>query len=186
MLQLGVLEFVTEPVECLNQIAIVRKINEDFRWLCLDPQLLNELIHRQYHRMPTFEEVSADLEDVSRGFWQIQLNEESSKLTTFDTPTHGRILSYGLACAPEIFHSTFSGLFNDVPRVLVYMEDIIVYGKCLQDRNETPAKSIGPLAYVSKTLGPAQHNYAQIEKDLITYTPGKELVIADALSWAGL
>ena len=45
--------------------------------------------------------------DAMSGFWQVPLNEESSKLCTFQTP-FGRYkcnrLPFGLSCAPEIFH----------------------------------------------------------------------------------
>ncbi|KAJ8890712.1 hypothetical protein PR048_010221 [Dryococelus australis] len=46
----------------------------------LDPQPLNE--SKYFSTL-----------DANRGFWQIQLNEESSKLTIFNTPTHGRMIS---------------------------------------------------------------------------------------------
>lgn len=64
--------------------------------ICLDPQVLNEALKRNYVLMPTLEDMSETLAgteyysvlDLKDGFYQIELENESSKLCTFSTP-HG-------------------------------------------------------------------------------------------------
>ena len=64
--------------------------------------------------MPTIEEISTRLHgakvfsvfDASNGFWQVELDKESSFLTTFNTP-FGRYrwkrMPFGIKSAPEIW-----------------------------------------------------------------------------------
>ncbi|VVC40884.1 Reverse transcriptase domain [Cinara cedri] len=70
--------------------------------------------------------------DAKKRFYQISLSEESSKLTTFNTPL-GRYcfceLPFGLNVAPEIFYKHFSQLLEGLNGVQVYMDDIIVFDK---------------------------------------------------------
>ena len=62
--------------------------------------------------MPVIEDLLPDLckarvfsvVDVKNGFWHVQLDDESSKLTTFATPWgRFRWMPFGIALAPEEF-----------------------------------------------------------------------------------
>ena len=58
-------------------------------------------------RVTTFQQcLPADVCDVSNGFWHVKLDEESSLLTTFETPL-GRYkwkrMPFGISPAPEVF-----------------------------------------------------------------------------------
>ena len=115
MEKIGAITKVTEPSEWVNSIVVTEKKNRNLR-ICLDPGALNKAVQREHYPMKTVEEVAAELEgatvfstlDASSGFWHIKLDEESSKLTTFNTP-FGRYrflrLPFGLSSAPEVFHS---------------------------------------------------------------------------------
>ena len=64
--------------------------------ICLDPRDLNVTKKRKHFPMPTIEEIATRLNgaklfsvfDASNGFWQVELDEESSMLTTL-TPLSG-------------------------------------------------------------------------------------------------
>ena len=72
--------------------------------VCLDPRDLNQYIMREHYPLSTLEEAAARMPgatvfsciDVSSGYWQIPLDEESSYLTTYNTP-FGR---YRYMCMP--------------------------------------------------------------------------------------
>lgn len=76
----------------ISNILIVKKKNK-FR-LCLDPKELNDALRRENYQFPTVEEILSKLTnakvflliDAKTGFWQLKLEEESAKLTTFWTP----------------------------------------------------------------------------------------------------
>ncbi|KAG5873021.1 hypothetical protein JTB14_037635 [Gonioctena quinquepunctata] len=84
---------VTEPTEFVNPITIVKKVNNQIR-ICLDPQKLNQAILREHYELPIFDELVHEMNgscffsvlDAFKGFWQISLSNEASKLTTFATP----------------------------------------------------------------------------------------------------
>lgn len=144
--KLKIITKVTEPTPWVNSLVIVRKPNGDLR-LCLDPKDLNKAILREHYQLPTVEQIFSKLEnaqyfsilDCSQGFWQIVVDESSSKLFTFNTP-FGRFrflrLPYGISCAPEIFSRIIKQLFEDMEGVDSYVDDILVWGSSLEEHNE--------------------------------------------------
>ena len=113
MIRLDVIEPVTEPTDWVSQIAVARKPNGKLR-MCLDQRDLNKAIKRHHFNLPTAEELFAEMKgtkyftksDASSGYWQIKVDEESSKLLTFATP-FGRYkykrLPFGIHSASEVF-----------------------------------------------------------------------------------
>ncbi|XP_043203586.1 uncharacterized protein K02A2.6-like [Amphibalanus amphitrite] len=69
--------------------------------------------------------------DASSGFYQIPLDEASSKMTTFITP-FGRKrflrLPMGISLAPECFQRKMQEMLDGLPGVIVYMDDTLVFG----------------------------------------------------------
>ena len=82
----------TEPTDWISSMVVVAKPGK-IR-ICLDPKDLNEAVKRPKYQMPTLEEVLPKLSkakvfttlDAKDRFYQISLDEASSKLTTFWTP----------------------------------------------------------------------------------------------------
>lgn len=83
---------VNHPTDWVHNVQLVEKKN-DIR-VCLDPKPLNKCIKREHFLIPTFDDVTSQLAnkciftvlDLSSGFWQMELDEPSSNLTTFMTP----------------------------------------------------------------------------------------------------
>ena len=107
--------------------------------ICIDPRDLNESIGGEHLPMTTIEEVVADMpkaevfsvRDTTSGYWQVKLDEASSKLCTFNTP-FGRYrftrLPFGIKSATEVFQNHMSKLFADMEGVKVIVDDLI-WGK---------------------------------------------------------
>ena len=74
-------------------MVIVKKPNGNIR-VCLDPKDLNKVLKRSHYPMPTIDDILPELSrakvfsvfDVKTGFWHVELDEKSSKLTCFNTP----------------------------------------------------------------------------------------------------
>ena len=106
---LGVITHVDQPTDYLSSITYTQKANGE-HCLCLDPHDLNRAICHNHHKMPTIEEVAHEFTnshyftklDAHHGYWSIVLDEESSLLTTFNSP-FGRYcfqcLPFGLVCS---------------------------------------------------------------------------------------
>ena len=99
-----VIKKIDEPTEWVSSLVIVQKKKR----ICLDPRDLNKAIKREHFKLPTREEIMAQFAsakwfsklDASSGFWQLKLEEESSKLCTFNSP-EGR---YRFPFASPVWH----------------------------------------------------------------------------------
>jgi len=126
----------TEPTDWVSALLTVEKPNGQLR-VCLDPRPLNKAIKREHFQIPTFDDVVSELNgkrmftiiDMRESFWQVKLDEASSKLCTFSTP-FGRYsylrLPFGVSSAPEVFQRKNYELFGDIPNVHIVFDDIII------------------------------------------------------------
>ena len=131
----GIIKKAEEPSEWINSMVVVAKPNE-IR-ICLDHKDLNKAVQRRNFQMPTLEELLSELSkarifssfDAKDGFYQVSLDEESSKLTTFWTPL-GRYrylrMPFGISLTPEVFESKLQGCLTDLHGVKVIRDDILV------------------------------------------------------------
>lgn len=114
--------------------------------ICIDPKDLNKAIKREHFPLKTVEEVVSEMPnakvfsvlDANHGFWQIQLDEESSKLCTFNTP-FGRYcfkrLPFGVSSAPEVFQKCTAQRLEDLDGVVNIMDDILVWGENVEQHD---------------------------------------------------
>lgn len=76
--------------------------------------------------------------DASSGFFQIVLDEKSTKLCTFNTP-FGRHcflrLPFGISSAPEVSHKTVQQLFDGIEGVGVFIDDVVVWGRTKEEHD---------------------------------------------------
>ena len=141
----GVIEKQSEPTSWVNSMVTVLKPNK--LRICIDPQDLNRAIRREHHPLPTVEEVVSRLPiarvfsilDASSGFWQIELDESSSKLCTFNT-SFGRYrfkrLPFGVSSAPEVFQKAMTTLLEGLDGVECIADDILVWGEDSSQHNQ--------------------------------------------------
>lgn len=134
----GIISKVEGPTEWVNSMTVVKKPNGDLR-VCLDPRDLNKAIRREHFKLPTFEEITANLLgakyfstlDAKQGFWQVKLHPSSTDLCTFNT-VYGRYkflrMPYGISSASEIFHKRLYSHFDDIEGVVLFVDDLLVYG----------------------------------------------------------
>ena len=113
---------------------IVPKPNKDLR-ICNDQRDLNEAIKREHYYIPSLNEIVSKLKDAtyfsvvdcSNRFWQVKLDEESSKLYIFNTP-FGRYRSirmpYAISSAPAVFQKKIRQLYDGVEGIDMYIDYI--------------------------------------------------------------
>ena len=146
MERLGVITRQIEPTEWVNSIVTVTKSSGDVR-ICIDPKDLNHAIQRKHYPMKTVEEIVAEMPnakifstlDVTSGFWTLKLDEESSKLTTFQTP-FGRYrflrAPFGIKSIPEMYQRVMTDMIQDIEGTQVIVDDILVWGQDMQQHDE--------------------------------------------------
>ena len=129
-------------------MVAVPKANGAKLRICLDPKDLNRAVQRENYPLPTIEDIATRLHgakvftklDVRNGFWHVKLSEESSYLTTFNSP-FGRYrwkrLPFGISSAPEVFQRKMHELIEGLTGIEVVADDFIVvgYGDTAEEAN---------------------------------------------------
>ena len=76
--------------------------------------------------------------DLASAFWPLELDRESSMLTTFATP-YGRYrwlrLPFGLSVSGEIFQKRLHQELQGLPSVKCIADDILIHGTCEADHD---------------------------------------------------
>ena len=131
----------------MNSLVYRRKPNGQLR-ICLDPKDLNRAILRDHHAMPTLDEVLPkfahakffSILDAKSGYWNVELDEQSSYLTTFNSP-FGRYrflrMPFGLKMAQDVLQSKIDQLMEGCPGTTGIADDMVVYAETEEehDRN---------------------------------------------------
>ena len=141
----------TEPTDWVNSMVVVES-GQKLR-ICLDPKDLNKAIKREHYPMKTIEDVVENMKDAkifskldaTHGYWHLKLDEESSKLCTFNTP-FGRYrflrVPFGISSASEIFQREMNKLVEDIEGAEAIQDDIIIYAKNDEEHDEIVKKVI--------------------------------------------
>jgi hypothetical protein len=144
MVSLGVIAKQEKPTPWVNSMTVVRKPGK-IR-ICIDPTKLNQAIRRAQHPTTTIEEISARMPgakffskiDANAGYWQIQLDDESSKICTFNTPW-GRYrftrLPFGINTSGDAFNETMMSIFQGMDGIQMIVDDILVYGTTQEEHD---------------------------------------------------
>lgn len=144
--KLKVITPVDEPTERVSQIVVAMKKFGALR-VCIDPKLQNEALKRERYQIPVMDDLEPDLSearvfsnvDLVSAFWHLELDEESSKLTTFATP-YGRYrwlrLPFGLNVSSEIFQKHLNQELLGLQGVKCIADDILVYGADEKDHDK--------------------------------------------------
>lgn len=102
--------------------------------------------------------------DLSSGFHQMLIDEKSRPLTRFTVGARSfewQVLPMGVASAPAWFHSFLYSLIGSIPGVSVYIDDILIAGKTLEEHNlrlqqvQLVLEKAGVCVNPSKVQGPA-------------------------------
>ena len=141
----GVIEKVTKPTDWVNSLVVVEKADGKLR-ICLDPRDLNTAIKRPHYPMPTLDDALSKMAgaryfsklDAKSGYWQMKLDDESSCLTTFNSP-FGRYkfrrLPFGIVCAQDEFQRKMDEIFEELPGVTPLIDDVIIHGKTQEEHD---------------------------------------------------
>ncbi|XP_028416269.1 uncharacterized protein K02A2.6-like [Dendronephthya gigantea] len=167
---------VDEPTDWVHNPVIVEKPNGKFR-VCLDPRELNKYLKREQYQLPMWEEISSRLYgarffstlDANQGYWQISLDHESSRLTTFNTP-FGRYrflrMPFGIHSAQEVFHKRVNRLYEDLEGVETDIDDILVWGRTIEEHDQRLQAALDRTKSIGMTLNPDKCTFRVTE---VTY-----------------
>ena len=130
-------------------VVPVLKADQKTVRLCGDYSVtVNRIAKTDRYPIPKIEDLYAQLGngsvfsklDMRHAYEQIPLDEESQKYVTINT--HRGLfayqrLPYGVASAPGIFQRIIESLMKDIPKTMVYLDDILVAGSSHQEHLQT-------------------------------------------------
>ena len=101
---------------------------------------INPHIQQNRHPIPVIEDLSHKLSggerftelDLSHAYTQLELDEDSKKLTTVNTHMglyQYQRLCFGISSSPGIFQEVMDSTFQSVPNVAVYFDNLYITGK---------------------------------------------------------
>lgn len=146
MLRAGVIEPV-DTSDWATPLVIVHKPDGSLR-ICADYKVtLNKMLYVDKYPVPKVDDLFSRLRgskyftklDLSQAYNQILL-DETRNLTVINTHRglfmYNRLV-YGLASSPGIFQRIMVKLFEGVPNVTVFLDDILIHNSCLDSHIDT-------------------------------------------------
>jgi hypothetical protein len=123
LLDLDIIERIEGPTHWVSPIQIVIKRTKYWRLVVVMRQA-NVAIARERYPVPTIEGLLTELRegqifsklDLTWGYYQIELDEDSMNITTFCTSTglyRYKRLMFGLNCAPELYYKIISQVLQN-------------------------------------------------------------------------
>ena len=150
-----------------SPIFIVPKKDGDFRFV-LDYRALNENSLDDRYNMKDVGECIGEIGragssifstmDLTSGFWQLPLEEQSRPLTAFTCPGKGqfcyKVLSMGLKGGPGSFQRMMELTVNGISNVIVYIDDLLAHTATHEEHIKTLQLVFNRLRNVNLKLSP--------------------------------
>ncbi|XP_058817493.1 uncharacterized protein K02A2.6-like [Topomyia yanbarensis] len=145
LLNQEIIESVTGPSPWVSPMVPVIKDNGDIR-LCIDMRRANQAVIRESHPLPLVDDLLGSVKgavrfskiDIKDAYHQIENSERSRPVTTFLTKNglfRYKRLTFGVSCAPELFQKVMESLVAGLQGVIVYLDDILVYGTTVDEHD---------------------------------------------------
>ncbi|KAL0153919.1 hypothetical protein M9458_050768 [Cirrhinus mrigala] len=171
LLDAGVIRESMSPYS--SPIVVVKKKSGDIR-LCIDYRKLNQRTIKDAYALPKLEDTFMALVgskwfsvlDLKSGFYQIEVDEKDKAKTAFVCPVgfyEFNRMPQGVTNAPSTFQRVMEKCMADINlrEVLVFIDDIIVFSKDLEEHEERLLRVLRRLKEYGLKLAPEKCVFAQ-------------------------
>jgi hypothetical protein len=183
MKELGVIEPSKSPYSA--PVVIVKKKTGEHRF-CIDFRRLNCVTKVDAEVMPNIEDLYAELSrennkfftriDLSKGYWQIPLSDDSKEKTGFTCPDghfQFRVMPFGLVNAPAVFTRMMRKLLGGVKGAVNFMDDILVASKTWEEHMATLREVLKRLEDANLTARPSKCQIGYASLDFLGFVVGE-------------
>ena len=189
MLSQGVVQHSQSP--WASPIVLVKKKDGGLRF-CVDYHQLNRVTKSDVFPLPRIDD-TLDLlsgakyfttHDLASGYWQICMDPASQEKTAFITHSglyEFKKMPFGLVNAPATFQRLMEVVLSGLARdgCMVYLDDILVFGRTLGEHNDNLAKVFQRLRSAGLTLKPKKCKFVQTEVCYLGHVVSAEGVRTD-------
>lgn len=171
LLEAGIIRESQSPF--VSPIVVVKKKNGDVR-LCVDYRRLNMQTVKDAYALPNLEESFSALSgsqwfsvmDLKSGYYQIEMTESDKAKTAFVCPLgfwEWNRMPQGITNAPSTFQRLMEKCMGDINlrEVLVFLDDIIVFSKTLEEHEARLTKVLSRLRENGLKLSPEKCRFFQ-------------------------
>jgi len=189
MLQQGVIQPSSSPWS--SPIVMVKKKNGAWRF-CIDFRKVNSVTHKDAYPLPRIDATLDSLAgssyfttlDLASGYWQIEMEETDKEKTAFSTPQghfEFNVMPFGLTNAPATFQRLMECVLAGLgpEQCLVYLDDIIVFGKSFEQHLQRLGRVFERLATSGLKLKFNKCQFVQREVHYLGHIISAEGVRAD-------
>ena len=137
MVKRGAITKVNRPTDFVNSMTVTTRANGSIR-ICLDDAELNKVIKQEHYSASVVQDKTHLMNgsdtftklDLKDGYWHVQLDKESSYLTTVNTP-FGRysylVMPNGLNVSQDIFQMKIDETYDGCRGVIGVADDVNVH-----------------------------------------------------------
>ncbi len=111
--------------------------------------------------------------DLSQAYQHVALDETSQKYVVINTHLglfNYKRLPFGVASGPAIFQRVMDTLLQDIPMTVVYLDDILVTGSCLEEHLQNLEMALQRLANSGLRINLAKCAFLQKEISYLGHT----------------
>lgn len=159
-----------------SPVVVVRKKNGEHRF-CIDFRRVNDVTERDAYPLPHIPATLDKLRgakylstiDLKSGYWQVPLSPDSRPITAFTVPGRGlmqfRVMPFGLHSAPATFQRLLDTVLGPElePKVLVYLDDIIVVSSSFEEHLKLLAEVFRRLRHAKLRPNPEKCHFCRNE-----------------------
>ena len=164
MMKMDVVELSTS--EYCSPVVLVKSPGKSHRF-CIDYRKLNAVTKFDSEPIPNVESLFTQVckgkylskYDLTKGYWQIPIEEESRKYTAFATESHFlqfKKLPFGLVCAPAVFTRMMRRLLQGMEHVANYIDDIIIFTETWEEHLKVSGELFKRLSEAGLTVKPSK------------------------------
>ena len=185
----GIIDQVRGHTDWSNSVVPVSMPDGSIR-SCLDPKDLNNSTKRNQYYMKTIDKVNAELHggeyftlvDAKTGYWMVELDNESSLLTTFNTPW-GKYrwlrLPCGLKVSADVFQEKLNAVLKEVTGITRCIDDILTRGVDSKDHDVNLLQLLETARMNGIKLNPKKLQFKTTKCDLFGQTIAPESMKID-------
>ena len=181
MLEMGIIR--PSKSEWASPALLVPKKDRSKRF-CADYRALNRIAKFDAYPMPRIDEIIDRLGgaryistlDLTRGYWQVPLAEDSIEKSAFTTPFglfEFLVMPFGLHGAPATFQRMMDNILRGAEKfAAAYLDDVVIYSETWEDHLLHLEEVINRLKFHGLTAKPKKGALATKEVPFLGYVVG--------------